>query len=439
MRILHLGINYWPDETGIAPINTIRCEHLAQRGHQVVALTGFPYYPQWRIPLEYRHRFRLREKRNGVTVIRSWMYVPARATSLKRVLHEGSFSLSALLSGISRWRPDVIVAVSPPLALAISARVLSQLWRVRYVLHVEDLQPDAAVELGMIRSKRLLRVLYALERTAYRGAACMTTLNESMADRIRAKGVAGGKVAVVPHGTDPDLFKVRQDSDGTRFRRAHGLEGKFVIVHAGNMGAKQALGVMLDAASLSRRFPEITYLLVGDGATRATLMRCAADRNLSNVRFLNPLPRTDFHDLLAAADLSLVTQRRAVADVFFPSKVETLMAAGQPILASVDPESEVARVLRDSGAGEVVEPENFRALLDAILALRHERSRLAAMGLNGQAYARAHWDRRRALELMESTLADVRRERAPYEVSASHSVVEAAPPRAVSGADRLER
>jgi nucleoside-diphosphate-sugar epimerase len=105
MRVLHLGINYWPDETGIAPFNTLRCEYLAGRGHEVTALTGLPYYPQWRVPPDYRRRFFVREQRNGVVLIRSWLYVPARATSLKRIIHEASFSLSVLLSAISKWRP----------------------------------------------------------------------------------------------------------------------------------------------------------------------------------------------------------------------------------------------------------------------------------------------------------------------------------------------
>jgi colanic acid biosynthesis glycosyl transferase WcaI len=345
------------------------------------------------------------------------------------------FSLSALLSGISRWRADAIFVVSPPLPLLMSARMLSRLLRVPYVLHVEDLQPDAAVDLGMIRGRRLTSALYALERMAYRGAASISTLNEAMANRIRAKGVAREKVLVLPHGADPDVFHVRETANGARFRHAHGLEDEFLVAHAGNMGVKQGLNVILDAAALSRDIPKIIYLLVGDGATRVALERRVADQNLSNVRFLPQLPRMEFHDFLAAADLSLVIQQRPVADILFPSKVETLMAAGQPILASLNGESAVARVLRDSGAGEVVEPEDPRALLDSILALRRERSRLAAMGARGQDYAREHWDRKRALELIEPMLAGARPHREVNETPASRSVVRAGSARVLPDPD----
>jgi putative colanic acid biosynthesis glycosyltransferase WcaI len=418
MRILHLGMHYWPDETGIAPFNAIRCEFLAAQGHEVTVVTGFPFYPQWRVPRECRGRARVREEHNGVKLIRSWLYVPRRVSSFKRVVHEASFSLSALASGISQSRPDVIFVVSPPLALAISAWIFSWRWRTPYTLHVEDLQPDAAVDLGMLRSRRLTNALYALERMAYRNAAAISTINEAMANRICSKGVAREKVAVVPHGVELALFDVATAS-GARLRHAHRLEGKFLVVHAGNMGVKQGLELILDAAAMSRDIPEISYLLVGDGVKRSMLERRAAAANLRNVRFMDLLPRAEFRELLAAADLSLVTQQRCVTDIVFPSKVETLMAAGRPILASLNSESAVAAVLRNSGAGEVVEPENPRALLDGILGLQRDRSRRVAMGVRGREYARIHWDRDRSLHAMESILTRVGCERGVRGIPAS--------------------
>jgi len=404
MRILYLGINYWPDDTGIAPFNAIRCEYLAARGHDITALTGFPYYPQWRIPPEYRRRVHVREQRRGVNLIRSWLYVPRQVTSLTRVVHEASFSLSALINAFSLRRPDAILVVSPPLPLTITGSILSRIWGVPYILQVEDLQPDAAVDLGMLRNRLVIKALYGVERKAYRSAALVITLNDEMAGRIISKGIDPDHVAVIPHGVDSSLFGVRSTGDGAKFRRTHRLEGKFVIVHAGNMGIKQGLEVILGTAALARAIPEIVFLLVGDGATRASLEQRAAKLSLRNVRFFPQLPRADFHDLLAAADLSLVTQRRSVSDILFPSKVETLMAAGQPIAASVSTASAVAKVLQNSNAGQVVEPENAGALLDAILSLQGDPTRRATMRRCGQAYAQKHWSREQALAAMELAL-----------------------------------
>ncbi len=150
MKILFLGINYWPEETGIAVFNTGRCEYLAARGHELTMCTGMPYYPQWRIATGYRHKPFASEIRNGVRILRSWLYVPRRVTSVRRILHEGSFIATATMRALGVWRPEILVVAAPPLGLAIPAILLSRLWRIPYVFHVEDLQPDAAIDLGLL-------------------------------------------------------------------------------------------------------------------------------------------------------------------------------------------------------------------------------------------------------------------------------------------------
>jgi len=164
MRILVLGINYWPEEFGIAPFSTGRCEYLASRGHEVTICTGFPYYPEWRISDPYRGQITAKEARYGVTILRSWLYVPGRVTSTKRILHEGSYIAASLLRALGQRKPDVLFVTSPPLGLSVAAVMLSRLWRIPYAFHVPDLQPDAAVDLGMLKDGKLVRALYGLER-----------------------------------------------------------------------------------------------------------------------------------------------------------------------------------------------------------------------------------------------------------------------------------
>ena len=167
LRILVLSINYWPDETGIAAFNIWRCEYLAARGHQVTICTGPPYYPEWRVPEPYRGKLFQREQRNGVTILRSWMYVPQVVSSKKRILHEASYLVSSFARALSSQRPDLIYVISPPLGLAVTASALASLWRVPFVFDVMDLQPDAAVELGMMKGQKLIDSLYRVERLAY--------------------------------------------------------------------------------------------------------------------------------------------------------------------------------------------------------------------------------------------------------------------------------
>jgi|SRR5579863_1731520 len=401
MRILHLGINYWPDETGIAPFTTGRCEYLAARGHEVAACTGPPYYPQWRVPDGYRGRLFSRDEQGGVTVLRSWMYVPRKLTSLRRVLHEGSFVCSSFVRALGSWRPDLLFVTSPPLGLAANAIALSRLWRVPYVLHVADLQPDAALELGMLAQGRFIRMLYRLEAAAYRNATLVSTLTEAMRRRIVAKGVPPEKVALFSDWVDPQLFSIAPPEESQEATR----KSPFIVTHFGNMGVKQGLDVMLEAAKLSRNDPGVVYLLVGDGAARSILESKARELNLPNLRFLPLQPHDRFLDLLAQSDVCLVTQQRTVGDIVFPSKVITLLAAARPVIASVGAGSEVARVIAEAGAGITVAPENPRALADAVMRLRADRALSARMGRAGRTYAMDRWECETVLKSTEQKLA----------------------------------
>jgi putative colanic acid biosynthesis glycosyltransferase WcaI len=409
VRILFLGINYWPEQTGIAVFNTARCEYLASRGHEVTICTSFPYYPEWRIADGYRGRLFQRENHNGVNVLRSRIYVPASVTSIKRILHEASFVASSAFRALSQRKPELIFTVSPPLALSATARMLSRLWRVPYVFHVEDLQPDAAADLGMLNQGRLMRSLYALERKAYRHAAMVSTLTDGMKRRILSKGVPHEKVAVFGHWAEQELFEIPLTGSGNRFRQANNLCGKFIVLHSGNMGVKQGMDVILDAADRSRGYGEIVYLLVGDGAARPQLQAKAAAMWLDNVRFLPIQPKKMFLEMLSAADVCLVTQRTSVADIVFPSKTVTLLAAGRPVVASVAANSHIADVINAAGAGMITRPEDPEALLSAVIQLRDDSRRRAEAGASGRAYARRHWNAGEILPIMEHRLSEVGR------------------------------
>jgi colanic acid biosynthesis glycosyl transferase WcaI len=404
MRVLVLSINYWPEQTGIGPLITWRCEYLASRGHDVTVCTTFPYYPEWRVDQRYGDALWQRQIRQGVTILRSWAWIPARVSPFKRFLFEASFLASNLVRTISVPKPDLLLVVSPPLGLALTARLLRRFWKIPFVYDVMDLQPDAAAELGMLRSGALLRTFYRLERLAYEHASLISTLTEGMRQRIIAKSIPPDKVTLFAARADQDLFLLRRGADGQGFRRAHGLEGKCIVVHSGNMGIKQGLDVILHAAELSRSQLNIAYLLVGDGAMRRQLESRAAAKNLVNVKFLPVQPREQFLQMLAAADISLITQQRSVADIVFPSKTVTLMTAGCPIVASVNPTSEVARIIEQSRAGLVVAPGEPKPLITAIKSLESDSRRRTEMSEAGRRYARERWDESFTLPQMESEL-----------------------------------
>jgi colanic acid biosynthesis glycosyl transferase WcaI len=403
MRLHIIGINYWPEMTGIAVFSTGRAEHLAAAGHDVTMCAAVPYYPQWRVPAEYRGLKFRRETRAGVTVLRCPLYVPSAVNPIRRVLHEASFIASAFIRSLFAPRPDILFVVSPPLGLAIAAAILGWLWRVPYVFHVADLQPDTALDLGMVRPGRFARLLYAVERLGYRRAAIVSTLTVPMRARIIAKGIPAENVKLFADWADPQLFAIDGGRAG-RIRQELGLGEAFLVLHAGNMGVKQGLDVVLDAAHETRSDPGIVYLLVGDGAMRPHLEARAREMGLDNVRIAPLLDHERFLQVLAAADVCLVTQQRTVADVVFPSKVLTLLSAGKPVVASVTGGSAVADVSAGAAAGMVITPEDGAALAAAIETLRCDRPRRDAMAAAGRAYAQRHWERTETLRYLTETV-----------------------------------
>jgi colanic acid biosynthesis glycosyl transferase WcaI len=319
------------------------------------------------------------------------------------VLHEASFIVSSLLSALRRQRPDLLYVVSAPLGLAASAYLLSWYWRVPYAFYVSDMQPDAAADLRMLPGP-MMRFLYGLERFAYRHAAIVATLTEGMRQRIISKGVPPEKVVVFSHCAEPSLFDVPARGGGAAFRLTHGLDGQFIVLHSGNMGVKQGLEVVIDAAARTRADKSIVYLLVGDGVARPALQERARALELDNVRFLPVQPREVFRDMLGAADICVITERASVGDILFPGKTIDFLAAGRAVIGSLSASTEVGRILGDAGAGLVVPPENPDALAEAVLRLRNDDELRSRLSRQGRAYAREHWDRDRVLPYFEKTL-----------------------------------
>ena len=405
MKILILSINYWPEVTGIGAFTTYRAEYLAASGHDVEVCTTFPYYPEWKIPPAYSGKLFASETRNGVRIRRSFAYIPSRASSVKRILHEASFVTSAIARAVFCSRPEVLLVVSPPLGLAVPAILLSRLWRIPYVFDVEDLQPDSAADLGML-PRPLVKLLYGLESMAYRHARLVTTLTATMRDRIAGKGVPEDKIALFEPRMDESLSDIDISPEGKRacFSGArYGIDGKFLVTYSGNIGVKQKLDVVIEAAALHCSDDSILFLIVGNGSDCGRIQHRASELCLSNLRFLPLLDEPDFRGLLSASDVCLVTQQKTASEIAFPSKVVTYLAAGRPVIASVSSESEVARITMESGAGAVAEAESGAQLLNAILELR--KSNLVEMGICARAYAFRRWSSERVLGDLERSLA----------------------------------
>lgn len=405
MRLLIHGMNYAPELLGIGRYTGELGAYLASRGHQVTVLTAAPYYPQWRVREDYRPQRWRREWRDGVEVLRAPQYVPGRVSGLGRLLQECSFGASCLYwwSTCLLQRPwDAMVAVCPPMTSGLVPGLLARRLAVPLLIHVQDLQLDAARELGILRQPLLLAGLTWLELHLFRQARAVTTISRSMAARLAAKGVPPARLQVLPNWADLD--KVRPGPRLNALRRELGLTSETVVLYAGNLGEKQGLEVILEAAALTREKPSIRYLVAGEGAARDRIKLRAQDLGLDNLTFLPLQSNSRLPLLLAAADLHLVVQRQKAADLVMPSKLTNIMAAGRPFIATAGEGTELARVTTESRAGLVVPPEDGRALAQAVLGLAGDPGARKKMGVLARRYAEAFWDRERILRQWEELL-----------------------------------
>lgn len=404
MKIAIVSINYAPELTGIGVYSTGMAEYWAAHGDEVVVHTGFPYYPEWAKREADRGKWFERSTCNRVDLRRSFLYVPRRPRALTRILHELSFVLTSTLSYAFSGRSDVTLIVSPPLLLGVPIALLARAKGSLAVLHVQDLQPDAALELRMLPAGFLARALYALERLNYRVAHYITTISDSMLARIAHKGVPRTKLCLFKNWAD--LETDASPGGAPDFRCEWALADRFVVLYSGNLGAKQGLSTLLDVAQILADEPRIAIVIVGSGGEREALAASARERGLSNLQFRAPVAKPELARLLATADVSVIPQRVLVQDLVLPSKLCNLLAAGRPVIAGAHADSEMGRLITRWQCGVLVPPEDPAAMAQAIRSLYAEPDTAQALAARGPEAARALWDRATILDSLREQLCD---------------------------------
>jgi colanic acid biosynthesis glycosyl transferase WcaI len=382
-RLLVIGLNYAPEHTGIAPYTTGMAEGLS-RDYDVEVLTAHPHYPSWKVAEGYGE-WKRREVHNGVLIQRLRHYVPSNPTGVTRILSEASFAMRILAARVRK--PDAVIAVSPALLSLVAARLLCAKWRVPLGAVVQDLYSRAMVEVGLLGSGGLSGPVARLEAWALRGAAGIVAIHERFAESMcRNLRVRSELTTVIPNWTHV------QPPRGSRAaaRQRLGWGNETIVLHAGNMGAKQGLEHVIDAAALvDQEAASVRIVLMGDGSQRRFLE--ARARPYSSVEFKDPVPNSEFSDVLSAADILLLHERPGVEEMCVPSKLTSYFAAGRPVLAATSESSAAAHEVSVSGAGLVVAPGDPGELLSGLRAMKSSEN-LDEMGRRGQTYAREQLD-----------------------------------------------
>ena len=381
MKILVWGINYAPEVSGIAPFNTALCEFLARRGHAVTMLSTFPYYPQWRKRPEDAGKWAQTETINGVRVVRVWHYVPEQVRAVKRILHEATFLKLSFLHALFLGRFDVAVLVSPPLGLGFVGWLFSRITGTPFVFHVQDLQPDAALSLGMLKPSTFTRMLYKLEAFAYAKAARVSGISGGMIRAFRSKRVPEEKLIHFPNGVvEPGAHYF---PPAGAFRKRNGIASDITIAtYSGNLGAKQGLDILFDVAAKIAGEP-ILIVICGDGARRTAMEQTVADRKLENLLLLPLQDEMAYREMQVDTNISLITQIKGTGQFFFPSKMLSSMIFSKPVLAVADNDSELAQAVHESDCGRVVAPDDVESLAAALREMS-AKDRQLVMGANGK-------------------------------------------------------
>jgi colanic acid biosynthesis glycosyl transferase WcaI len=378
-----VGIYYAPDSTGIAPYTTELCETLAAAGARVTAVVGIPHYPQWTVDPAYRWRPATRERRGGVDVLRVRHFVPRSQDALRRGLYEATFYAAASAAALSR-RPDLVLGVTPNLGGAAAAAGLAARRGVPFGVVVQDLVGLAAGQSGIRGGRRLAARVSRIEAAVLTRAHRVGVVSTAFLAPLVALGIPADRLEHLPNHSR--LAAAGLPAEAARAELGWPQDRR-IVVHSGNMGLKQGLSTVVDAARLARGTrDDVLFVLVGDGSTRRELERRAS--GLPNLRFVDPLPDERYPLCLAAADLLLVNERDSVRDMSLPSKLTSYLAAGRPIVAATAAGGATAVEVDRSGGGLRVDPGDPAVLLQAVTAVLDDPAVATRLAAAGPAYAR---------------------------------------------------
>lgn len=390
MRILALCPHFSPDAAPTGEVMTRIVDELALRGDHIHVVTSLPWYIDHAIEPGWTGRWVRHEDTAWGRVTRVHPFPTDKTNIPARALAFAGFTmLSWIQAMLSRERPDVVLAMSPPLTLGLAGWLAARRHKVPFVFNIQDVFPDVAIEVGAIKNPLIVRAARWLERFTYRRSDAVTVLSEDLAANVRSKlGPAeASRVHVIPNFVDTDWLVPGHRMNA--YREEFSLGDRTVVMYAGNVGFSQSLDLVLDAAERLRSREDVVFVINGGGSARISLMDEAAERGLDNVIFVGLQPKDRLPELLAAGDIHLVPLKAGLAASSVPSKSYSILAAGRAMLASVDEDTEVSRTLEAAGAGIAVPPDDPDAFVSALTELLDDPERVVRNGRSGRSYVEA--------------------------------------------------
>lgn len=396
MRLLIITPFYAPDLGPSAPMFALLSESLVARGHAVTVLCTVPHFPSGRVSPEYQRGVWHWKEHKGVMVCRVRVPTGNRANLIHRLWVFLVYQFLVTLVGLS-LQYDVALVTNPAIETFLPFVALCWLRRKPCIYAVWDVYPEVGVRMGLFRTRAVIGLVGFLEDFCLRRAQRIQVLSEGFRADLAHHRLDLDKIAVISHWLDTDLIHPMPRKNP--FSLEYGLENRFVVLYAGNLGLSQGLETVLESARMLADNPAILFLFVGEGAGKEHLMDQAV--GLNNVRFLPFQPRERLPEVLACADISLVVLKSGIGSVSLPSKLFSILASGRPVVASVDEGSDAWKLLGSSQAGLCVHPEDSPALTQTILSLQDDPSQREQMSRNGRAWVEKYHSLRSGAEQFE--------------------------------------
>ena len=386
-KILFITTNYWPEPTGIAVYTSDLTKKLSSAGYQISVLTGLPHYPWWKVPDKFSNILEGKSVINGINLYRVKHWIPPTMNGLKRISFE--FSLWWNLRRISRiFLPsdfDVVVACIPAVAAGIIGSRIAKNLGVPFGLIVQDLSGVGAKQSGLQGGFLISKLAQFIETFALHGADALVVVSPIMKELIEKEVVAKERITQISNYSAREITII--DRAAARVKFGWSLD-MFIVIHAGNMGAKQDLVNVIRASELLKEPSKIRIYLVGHGNQESKLKSLC--RNKKNIFILPAVSEEDFSALLSAADLLLVNERITQMDMSLPSKLTSYLFSGKPVLASVPPQGATWKYL--DGIAELVEAGDPMALARKIEELSKSPNRLKVTSDLGYKFAKENLD-----------------------------------------------
>ncbi|WP_041658691.1 WcaI family glycosyltransferase [Acaryochloris marina] len=406
-HILIYSLNYFPELIGIGKYNTEMANWLVNEGYDVDVVCAPPYYPSWELSPGFSG-WRYSCNHYGlVSVHRCPVWLPKKLSGINRILHLFSFAISSAIQFI--WLifkkkisgvESIIFLVEPPIFCLPAVLIASKIFQFKVWLHVQDFEIDAGFSLGLLPSFPRLTVLVgSIENWLMQKVQVVSTISAQMSLRLYQKGVKLDKCVYFPNWVDCNA--IHPINETNEYRAQLGIsEDKIVCLYSGNLGAKQGISILIEAARILECTEKIVFVIAGQGPMKRVLVEQA--RCLSNIYFLDLQPSERFNALLNMADIHLLPQASGVGDLVLPSKLKAMLASGRPVIATAYPGTQVFNIVQTCGVA--VPPEEVQELTKAIADLANHHQKRQKLGSEGRKYALSHWDREQVLSQFESKL-----------------------------------